>query len=420
MSCEVVHVVLDSGAIISGSSIQNLGTHVKFWTTPNVLGEIKDKRSREALAAFPFQMHQQIPSASSMKFVCEFSKQCGEFHELSVTDLEVLALTHQLEMETNGTSNIRLSPVSIPASRASTSSSRTPRNTPNVPWESLVGEHPLDDTDLSTFLDPNSDIVSFISNSIAESLEHLEQVQSNVPAETSSSEAEVIEIKESKSEADNDGEGIWITEENVDFQLDGSWGSLKEDHEKLLARSNLSCVACITTDFGMQNVMAQMGLRLLAVDGRTMFRIRHWALGCFGCGQVTNDMSKEFCPSCGGHTLIRVGVSCDSKKGKISYHWNKEKTNTSRRGVKYSIPKPTGGRSGNKIILREDELLAERSKFGRSNRQKHSAEDWNEKSVEFGTVAWGLKESKRSAVKYGHSRRNPNEVVKGTGNRKKR
>lgn len=42
----------------------------------------------------------------------------------------------------------------------------------------------------------------------------------------------------------------------------------------------------------MQNVLLQMGLRVLSVEGKRITRVKQWALRCFGCFKITRDMTK--------------------------------------------------------------------------------------------------------------------------------
>ena len=44
---------------------------------------------------------------------------------------------------------------------------------------------------------------------------------------------------------------------------------------------------CIVTgDYAMQNVALQMGLRLVAPDGKRIWQTRRWALRCSACFQI--------------------------------------------------------------------------------------------------------------------------------------
>ncbi|KAI3993988.1 hypothetical protein MKX01_003001 [Papaver californicum] len=116
-----------------------------------------------------------------------------------------------------------------------------------------------------------------------------------------------------------------------------------------------SCVACVTGDFAMQNVILQIGLRLLAPGGRQIRELHRWILKCHACNKVTTEIGRIFCPKCGnGGTLRKVaatvgenGVVLASRKPRITL-----------RGTKFSLPLPQGGRDAitKNLILREDQL----------------------------------------------------------------
>ncbi|CAG8850133.1 27810_t:CDS:2, partial [Racocetra persica] len=42
-------------------------------------------------------------------------------------------------------------------------------------------------------------------------------------------------------------------------------------------------VACITTDYSMQNVLLQMGLNLVSVEGARIKKVKSWVLRCHAC-----------------------------------------------------------------------------------------------------------------------------------------
>jgi hypothetical protein len=89
----------------------------------------------------------------------------------------------------------------------------------------------------------------------------------------------------------------------------------------------------------------------------------------------------------------------------------------SKRGTVYSIPRPKGGRGGGGLKLAEDVMEG----FGRKEREKRGGGNDGEGLYEMG-VEFGLGQSGRvkKAGIVGYGRRNPNEVAKKTGNRKRR
>lgn len=116
-------------------------------------------------------------------------------------------------------------------------------------------------------------------------------------------------------------------------------------------------VACLTTDFSMQNVMLQMSLKVMSVDGLMIKSAKQWVLRCMGCFEVHYDMDRLFCRKCGGHHLSRVSASVDSG-GELRLHLKKN-YHVDLRGSQYSLPAPgKQGRYQGELLLREDQLLA--------------------------------------------------------------
>lgn len=62
-------------------------------------------------------------------------------------------------------------------------------------------------------------------------------------------------------------------------------------------REKEAVAGCLTTDFAMQNVMLQLGLRLLSLQGRAVKRLKSWVLKCDGCRQIikVNSIHGFFC-----------------------------------------------------------------------------------------------------------------------------
>jgi RNA-binding protein NOB1 len=42
-------------------------------------------------------------------------------------------------------------------------------------------------------------------------------------------------------------------------------------------------VGCMTADFAMQNVLLQMGLTLVGVEGKRIQKVKTWVLRCHAC-----------------------------------------------------------------------------------------------------------------------------------------
>jgi RNA-binding protein NOB1 len=121
-------------------------------------------------------------------------------------------------------------------------------------------------------------------------------------------------------------------------------------------------VACMTGDYAVQNVLLQMGMNLVGIEGQKIKQVRSWVLRCHACFKICKDAEKKFCPQCGNATLLRTSVTStapDSKeKGGMKVHLKKN-FQYKNRGTIYSLPLPKAGRAGGAAqsvpILREDQ-----------------------------------------------------------------
>lgn len=206
----------------------------------------------------------------------------------------------------------------------------------------------------------------------------------------------------------SDMENLGLNDSSVTNQP--SEDSVSEQSWNIQPFSN-SSVACATNDFAMQNVILQMGLRLLTPNGVRIHQLHRWLLKCHACNGVTADVSRIFCPKCGNHSTLRKisvtvggnGIVQAGRRQRISI-----------RGTRYSLPQPKGGRDAvtRNPILREDQLahklLYPKTKKTVSNR------DINMLSIE--EISFGAKERRvplqapvRAAVAIFSGRRNPND-----------
>jgi len=80
-------------------------------------------------------------------------------------------------------------------------------------------------------------------------------------------------------------------------------------------------VACLTMDFAMQNVLMQMGLNVVSLDGKVIKQMRTFIFRCYACFKTTSVMTKIFCPHCGNKTLKKVEVTLD-ENGQQQIHIN--------------------------------------------------------------------------------------------------
>lgn len=117
--------------------------------------------------------------------------------------------------------------------------------------------------------------------------------------------------------------------------ITGNIAKMKKQMDSDIQEEKPATVACLTTDFAMQNVLKQIGLQVVSLDGRVIKQLRTFILRCYTCFKTTSVMTKEFCPNCGNKTLKKVAVSLD-ENGKQQIHINLRKPLTAR-GKKVSI-----------------------------------------------------------------------------------
>ncbi|KAF7667823.1 hypothetical protein LDENG_00045480 [Lucifuga dentata] len=415
----VEHVVADTGAFLKKTPLQEIGRNI--YTLKDVIEEIRDKPTRRSLAFLPYQLHFKEPHPEHIRLVTEFSKKTGDYPSLSATDIKVLALTYQLELEHVGSQHLKSepevkvnicgtqrhpeTPVNVagfhfPSKRSvdslSSSRSQTRAETltemqastaanpeefnsflfwrePLPPIEDdlldLLG--PVDssssadkqkqtESQTSTAADPEqfSDFLFWREPlpSIEDDLLDLLKMEKDSRSETSSWTEEGTghrksknqsedEDKENEEEDDNDDGGGWITPSNIkQMKMESADWKVPADVK----------VGCVTTDFAMQNVLIQIGLHVLSVNGMLIKQARNYILRCHACFKTSSNMNRVFCAHCGNKTLKKLAVTV-SEDGSMQMHFSKNPRVLNPRGLRYSLPLPQGGKHTNNPQLVEDQ-----------------------------------------------------------------
>jgi len=228
---------------------------------------------------------------------------------------------------------------------------------------------------------------------------------------------------------DDDGEG-WTNVSNYKTQQVHFGGSSNSNFsakkEAVLAAGEpplLQRAACATTDFAMQNVILQMGMKLVGLDGRSVRRLKQWVMRCSACTAIYPngiDDGRLFCERCGSNTLERIAASVDAKTGRYRLHFSKKRAKRGHnlRGTKYSLPKPgSGNRFEGDLLLREDQLM-----MGAWNQKVKKGGKKLESIFGSDIVSHvGLGDlTKRNDIKVGLGRQNPNATRQGRERRGKK
>ncbi|KAI9339214.1 Nin one binding Zn-ribbon like-domain-containing protein [Zopfochytrium polystomum] len=363
---KVQALVVDAGAIIKGIRLDSIAS--ELYTTSDVVAEIRDENGRKNLATATSLFGLTVKSVSdeAVREVSTFAKKTGDFATLSRTDIRVLALTWMLEKERKGTAHLRKEPIAV--------SGRL--QPPTEPKEGPKQKSKAEGTSKQKHKVEDATLVAGPSNLSA------------------SKRTEIDDDEE------DDGEGEWITPESLAAKKSKN----KKKRSKKGKKVDTIEVACVTTDFAMQNVLLQMNLKLVSIDGMEITRVKNFVLRCHACFKTTSDMSKKFCPSCGNNTLIRATCSVDADGNMTIYL--KKNFQYNLRGTKYSIPAPQGGRSNKDLILREDQKEYERA----VKRAAISAKKSNDQLFDLDRDPLDRLKGRVEMPTIGYGRKNPNEA----------
>ncbi|KAI8519970.1 Nin1 binding protein [Branchiostoma belcheri] len=441
---KVDHVVVDSGAFIRNAPIRDIAENV--YSLQGVVSEIRDKETRQRLEVLPYQIVFKEPSVENVRQVTEFSKKTGDYPSLSAVDIKVLALTLQLEKQHVGTEHIKTVPEKKPTYFASQKPLERVTDLPGwvvTPRQDkdahLISEGQVEDgvsgqgtekQNVSQDGDQTDDekedgekIVEKPSDSsegkkddvepdaVVEVEGQLKKLELTIEGNTVEEgdigeEEEDDDDEEDDDEDDDDDDEGWITPSNIHkLKKNATLGSTGPREVK---------VGCITTDFAMQNVLIQMGLHVISVEGFLIRRAKSYVLRCHACFKVTSEMMREFCPNCGNHTLTKLTCSVDSD-GAIRYHFSRSRP-LNTRGLIHPLPAPQGGKHAHNPRLHEDQR-APQQRVARKARGKTDVwtEDYFVHSSPFATRDV-MSRSAHLGIREGpgytnyRSRQNPNEV----------
>nr|CAH7723971.1 unnamed protein product [Callosobruchus chinensis] len=340
----VEYLVVDTTAFIQNAPLQEVSRQMV--TCPDVVDEIKNKRQLRRLVVLPYDLIVKDVDPENVKIITEFAKKTGDYPSLSATDIKVMALTYQLHKEHVGTDGLRVEPVMHKA-EVTTQNKVTDTNA-DVTGFFIPGKK---DTHSQEVAKDEEKVKSDVEQAKMQNEVNTEELKDNTVPNVDdilvpTTETEESEGESSTGEDSEDDEGGWITPSNVHIAKRQVNSQLLEEHV---------VVACMTTDFAMQNVLKQMNLNVSSLDGRIIKHLRTYILRCYACFKTTSIMTKRFCPKCGNDTLKKVAVSL-GEDGKLVIHINPKRPLTGR-GKKYSLPKIRGGKHPNNPILVEDQPM---------------------------------------------------------------
>ncbi|CAL8119047.1 unnamed protein product [Orchesella dallaii] len=403
---KIEHLVVDANAFLKTLPLQEMGENI--YTVPEVVAEIRDSAVRQRLQVLPYELQFKEPLPENIQFITKFSKATGDYPSLSAVDIRLMALAYQLTKEHLGLEAadrlLKKEPELMKTVTVLGSGIKK-----QVSESQEAEKKDLEKASLKeTLKEPQKD-----------EAEQQKLEEERVASEDSGNENEneVASDEEDIAEDDDDDEDGWITPSNYKSKLremEGG-GEVEEVVEHIP-------VACVTTDFAMQNVMLHIGMKVMSSSGMIIKNLRTYILRCYACFRTTSIMTKTFCPSCGNKTLKKVSVSY-KPDGTLVLHLSR-RVNLTGRGKKYPLPPPHGGKHANNPILTEDQRIPQQ-RPSKMALQKNNplGTDYIANSSPFAVndvysraAVLGIN-TKYSGTNY-WDKKNPNEAKRRTGRKK--
>lgn len=193
--------------------------------------------------------------------VVAFAKKTGDYAVLSQTDMSVIALTCQYELEANGEKYVRSQPGEKKAPPPSAAGSQSKGK----------GKEKEDKVEGAT----TGRVAGKEGEKQVEDLvDQLESVSVDTKPAT---DPQAIS---GDGDDDSDDAGDWITPSNVSKHRSKDLGLLPSgsgsDQAPLAA-------ACMTGDYAVQNVLLSMGLGLIGEAGKRINKVKSFILRCHAC-----------------------------------------------------------------------------------------------------------------------------------------
>jgi len=404
---KIEHLIVDANAFLKTLPLQEMGENI--YTVPEVIAEIRDSTVRQRLQVLPYDLKLKEPLQENIQFITKFSKATGDYPSLSAVDIRLMALAYQLTKEHLG----------LEAAERLLKKEPTVMKTETVLGSGIKKQ----ESDSQGVEKKNLEDEESLKETLEEPLKTKEEPEKSEEHGSSDdsgneNEDEPESENDGAEEEDDDDDDGWITPSNYKNkikEMDGV-GDVEEVAEQIP-------VACVTTDFAMQNVMLHVGMKVMSNSGMIIKNLRTYILRCYSCFRTTSIMTKTFCPSCGNKTLKKVSVSY-KPDGTLVLHLSR-RVNLTGRGKKYPLPPPHGGKHANNPILTEDQRIPQQ-RPSKMALQKNNplGTDYIANSSPFAVndiysraSVLGIN-TKYSGTNY-WDKKNPNEAKRKTGRKKK-
>lgn len=298
---KIKHLVVDTSAFIKNVQLQEVGENIV--TCQEVIDEIKNDKQLSRLVVLPYDLKIRQPFQENFQYVTEFAKKTGDYAALSLTDLKVIALTYEMEKQENGTDHLKKEPIKSTTvyakSKPKTDEMESKFAPPGfylanetdeqkkVRFERIEKLKKESAVNSSTATEPETveeNLDELTEDELAAKIAGLTCQESDQPEEEVLKKIEEPICGDEKSittegttediDEDNDDDNVESEEEEEEDDDSGGWitpANIQKIRQNLDPQSYDSIVpevACMTSDFAMQNVLKQIGLHVSALDGR--------------------------------------------------------------------------------------------------------------------------------------------------------
>lgn len=204
------------------------------------------------------------PNSDAIKTVVNFARGTGDLEFLSNADIKLLALAYEFEQRIHGIQHLSLTPKKVKSMKSKPAGKQAELpgwgTTPNPKdWEILDS---LNEAQLEKLENQNPQRTQI--------LDATEPVVSSLGDDWTEVSKKTKFVKNKKTQNSEDD------------------GFAENRFE--------SRVCCLTGDFGIQNVLLQMRLKLITPDGVRIQHLVRWGLKCASCFHITKqvNLSEHF------------------------------------------------------------------------------------------------------------------------------
>lgn len=392
-------IVVDTNGFIKYPfELTNMAMDYQLITTNGVLAEIRDKVTRENVALrFP-NLKIMKPEKEAIDFVIKFSLATGDFISLSQVDLELIALSYEIIKRDKQDGLLRQSPEKRKVLRGGEDVNGSNKQQTEKETDTQIAN--VDDQMEVEQENNANDGLNNHNDKLTET-----EGSSNKPKE----EAKKKHFTSGWGNFQSDDEDGWLGPQNLS-KVKVETSSVVKNVE-----NEISC-SMITEDFAMQNILLQIGIPLLSIDGKRITKLKSFVLECYSCWAINRQNELLFCKKCGKNTLLKV--TCEFLEDGSFVMYKKRNRQPVVRGNRFAIPEPKGGKRVLDLILHEDDFMQPKvQRYLKIQAKKSRKDDDNfQKELDFGGEfnSFGTQKAKMKALKvgYGHSNPNVNKIKK--------